>query len=209
MEPREIDLHRQVCVVKMDTIDIRPARSAAIVPLIGFLLGVLALIAVIVWLERLPFVVVLLLTVGAILLVPFSAMGFVYSIYGANVVIDGRRQTAVWQQGLLGMGVGTRELVPFSKIERLEVEEVSGDGGPGPDDFAQFEVRLLRTGGRTLPLGQTTVPRDLASEGLARARAVGEAAAVLVGKPFVVIGEEQRPRRLRGRRARRRMTTVV
>lgn len=207
-ESREIDLHRHVCVVKMDTIAIRPARSAAIVPLIGFLLGILAVVAVILWLGQIPFVLVLLLTMGAILLVPLSVMGFVFSVYGASIVIDGNRRTALWQQGLLGMGVGTRELVPFSRIERVEVEEVKEEGEDGPNDFAQFEVRLLRTGGPVLPLGQTTVPRRLASEGLARARAVGEAAAALVGRPIVVIDDEQRSGRRAGR-ARRRMTTVV
>jgi len=103
---REIDLHRRVCVIRPDTIDIRPARSAAVVPLIGFLLGVFAFVAVLFWLERLPFALALLLMGAAIVLVPLSGMGFVYSVYGANVVIDRRKGTAVWQQGLLGMGVG-------------------------------------------------------------------------------------------------------
>ncbi len=192
----------------MDTITIRPARSAAIVPLIGLLLGILALVAVILWLEQIPFALVVLLTMGAILLVPLSVMGFVSSVYGASIVIDGRKQTALWRQGLLGMGVGTRELVPFENIERLEVEEVREEGEERPGDFAQFEIRLVKTGGEGLPLGQTTVPRRLASEGLARALAVSEAAAALVGKPIVVIDDDQRPSR-RARRARRRMTTVV
>lgn len=206
---REIDLHRQVCVLKTDTIETRPARSAAIVPLIGFFLGVLALAAVLLWLERLPFGLVLILMVGAILLVPFSAMGFVYSVYGASVVIDRKKQTALWQQGLLGMGVGTRELVPFPKIERLEVEEVGGKRQASPDDFAQFEIRFLKTGGRRLSLGQVTVPRSLASEGLARAREIGEAAAALMEKPLVVVGEERRPRRRRRRGGRGRVSTVT
>jgi hypothetical protein len=209
VERREIDLHRRVCVVKTDTVEIRPARSAAVIPLIGFLLGVLALVAVLFWLERLPFLLVLLLMVGAILLVPFSAMGLVYSVYGASVIIDRGKGTVVWQQGLLGMGVGTRELVPFAKIERLEVEEVRGAEQSVPDDLAQFEVRLLKTGGRTLPLGQATVPRGLASEGLARACEVGEAVAALAEKPLVVVGEERQPGRRRRRRTGRRTSTVT
>ncbi len=110
---REIDLHRRVCVIKPDTIDIRPARSASIAPLLGFFLGVFAFVAVLFWIEEIPFVLALLLMGAAIVLVPFAGMGFVYSVYGANVVIDRKKQTALWQQGLLGMGVGTEELVPF------------------------------------------------------------------------------------------------
>ena len=195
---REIDLHRRVCVVEPDHIDIRPARSAAIAPFLGFLLGVLAFIAVLFWLEHLPFWLALLLMGSAILLVPFSGMGFVYSVYGANVVIDREKQSAVWQQGMLGMGVGTEELVPFWKIERLAIEEISRERQVGgAQDFAQYELFLYKTSGRRLSLGQVTVPRPIASEGLARAREVGEAVAALVEKPLHVAPDQRRSRRRR------------
>ena len=154
---REIDLHRRVCVIRSDTIDIRPARSAAVVPLIGFLLGVFAFVVVLFWLEQLPFALALLLMGSAIVLVPFAGMGFVYSVYGANVVIDRKKQSALWQQGLFGMGVGTQELVPFWKMERLEIEEISREPQVGgAQDFAQYEIRLLKTSGRRLSLGQVS-----------------------------------------------------
>lgn len=196
-ERREIDLHRRVCVVKPDTIEIKPARSAAIAPLIGLFLAVSAFVAVVLWLEQLPFVLALLLMGSAIVLVPFSGMGFVYSIYGANVVIDRKKQTAIWQQGLLGMGVGTEELVPFAKIERLELEETSREPQEGAaQDFAQYEILLLKTSGRRLPLGQVTVPRYMADDGLARAREVAQAIAALVEKPL----HDDQPRQRRYRR---------
>ena len=196
-ERREIDLHRRVCVVKPDTIEIKPARSAAIAPLIGLLLAVSAFVAVVLWLEQLPFFLALLLMGSAIVLVPFSGMGFVYSIYGANVVIDRKKQTAIWQQGLLGMGVGTEELVPFAKIERLELEETSSEPQEGAaQDFAQYEIILLKTSGRRLPLGQVTVPRYMADDGLARAREVAQAIAALVEKPL----HDDQPRQRRYRR---------
>ena len=191
---REIDLHRRVCVIKPDGIEIKPARSAAIAPLIGLFLAISAFVAVVLWLEQLPFVLALLLMGGAILLVPFSGMGFVYSIYGANVVIDRKKQTAVWQQGLLGMGVGTEELVPFAKIERLELDETSRETQEGTvQDFAQYEIVLLKVSGRRLTLGQVTVPRYMADEGLARAREVAQAIAELVEKPLHE--DERLPRR--------------
>jgi hypothetical protein len=202
-ERREIDLHRRVCVIRPDTIDIRPARSAAVVPLLGFLLGVSAFVAVVFWLTKLPFALALLLMGGAILLVPFSGMGFVYSVYGANVVIDRRKQTALWQQGLFGMGVGTEELVPFQKMERLEVEEISEEPQEGGvQDFAQYEIRLLKTSGRRLSLGQVTVPRYMAEDGLERAKAVGQAVADLAGKPLVIVTDEGTPPRRRRRGGR-------
>ena len=199
----EIDLHRRVCVVTPDHIDIRPARSAAVLPFLGFLLGVFAAAAAVLWLQQLPFWLALVLLGSAILLVPFSGMGFVYSIYGANVIIDRQKQSAVWQQGLLGMGVGTEELVPFWKIERLEIEEISRERqAGGTQDFAQYEILLLKASGRRLSLGQVTVPRYAAAEGRARARQVGEAVAALVEKPLRVRVDERRRRRRR--RSRRR-----
>lgn len=184
---REIDLHRRVCVIKPDTIDIRPARSAAVVPLIFFFLGVAAFVAVLFLLETLPFLLILLLMGGAILLVPFAGMGFVYSVYGANVVFDRTKRTALWQQGLFGMGVGTAELVPFEKMVRIEVDELSVEEQEGgAQDFAQFEVRLLKASGRRLSIGQITVPREGEEIGLERATEVGEAVAELTGKPLVV-----------------------
>jgi hypothetical protein len=199
-ERREIDLQRRVCVITPDVVDIRPAKSAAVVPMIGFLLGIGCFVAVLFLINTIPFPLILLLMGAAILLVPFSGMGFVYSIYGANVVVDRRKRTAVWQQGLFGMGVGTAELVPFEKIERLEVEKVGGQPRRGPgQDFLQYEVRVLKVSGRTLELGQVTVPPYLAQDGFERARAVGEAIAALAEKPIELIGVEE-PRRQRYRR---------
>lgn len=196
---REIDLHRRVCVIKPDVIDVRPARSAAVVPFIGFALGVLAFVAVLFWLEVMPFALTLVLIGAALLLVPFSAMGFVYSVYGANVVIDRKKGTAVWQQGFLGMGVGTQELAPFAKIERVEVDEVSREEqAGGAQDFAQFEIGVLKTSGRRLSIGQVTVPRYVRGDGLARACEVGEAVAEMTGRPLEVIAA--RPRRRRRQR---------
>ncbi len=191
----EIDLHRRVCVVKPDVIDIRPARSAAVAPAIGFLIGVLMFVSVLFWLENLPFALALLLMGGAILLVPFSGMGFVYSIYGANVVINKEKRTAVWQQGLFGMGVGTEELVPFEKIEQIEIEEI-GDStdDEGVRDFAEYEVRLLKKSGKKLQIGQVNVRGDLLEDGVRRARHVGEAVSRMTDRPLVEIGMERRKR---------------
>ena len=194
-ESREIDMHRLVCVVKPEVIDFRPARSAAVAPAIGFLLGVFAFVAVVLWLQELPFALALLLMGCAILLVPFSGMGFVYSVYGANVVINKEKRTAIWQQGLFGMGVGTEELVPFEKIEQVEIEEIGHSLDPdGRPDFAEFEVRILKKSGRKLQFGQINVRGDMLDDGLRRARLIGEAVADLVDRPLKEIGVGPRRR---------------
>jgi hypothetical protein len=200
-ERREIDLHRRVAVLTPDVVDIRPARSAAIAPMLGFLLGVACFVSVVFWIHSLPFLLVLLLMFAALILVPFAGMGFVYSIYGANVVIDRRKKTALWQQGLFGMGVGTEELVPFAKIDHLEVEKVGGAPRRGPgQDFVQFELSLLKKSGKVLPIGQITVPPAYANEGLARIREVADAIASLTDAQVELISIEQDPPDKRRRR---------
>ena len=199
-ERHEIDLHRRVCRVQPDIVEIKPARSAAIVPLFGFLLGVFAFTSIVLWRDQLPFQLMLALMGVALVLVPFSGMGFVYSVYGSNVIIDKNKQTAVWQQGMFGMGVGTEELVPFVKIERIEIEDVSRERqADGVQELAQYELRLLKVSGRRLTLGQVAVPRAIAASGPARARAVAGAVATLVEKPLEEIGIERPRRRFRKR----------
>ena len=147
------------------------------------------------WLQELPFALALLLMGSSILLVPFSGMGFVYSVYGANVVINKEKRTAIWQQGLFGMGVGTEELVPFEKIEQVEIEEIGHSlDSEGRPDFAEFEVRLLKKSGRKLQFGQINVRGDMLEDGLRRARLVGEAVAELVERPLKEIGVGPRRR---------------
>ena len=196
---RRIEMDRRVCVVTHDRIEVRPSRGAVLVPLLGLALGFLCFAAVIAWAETLPFPALVMLLLAAVVTLPLSSMGFVYSAVGAHVVIERNKQSVVWQQGLLGMGVGTRELVPFWKIQRLEVAEtVPRDQRGLPQDLAQYEVTLLKTSGRRLKVGAVTVPRSLAADGLARARAVAGAMADMAGKPV------QGPRSAAGRRRARR-----
>lgn len=162
--------------------------------------GVLCFLAVVFWIHTLPFFVIMLLMLGALILVPFAGMGFVYSIYGANVVIDRRKKTALWQQGLFGMGVGTEELVPFAKFDRLELEKVGGAPRRGPgQDFVQLELSLLKKSGKLLPIGQITVPPAYLEEGLSRIRDVADAIASITGVEVELINVQQdspgKPRR--------------
>jgi hypothetical protein len=170
---REIYLDRRVCTVTPDRIDIHPARSIIFLPLTTLLVGLAAFPVIFFWGGSLSVELRLLLTLGAVVLVPVSGLGLVYSIAGANIVIDRAKQSLVVQQGYLGMGVGTQELVPFWKIERVQVRELTPhDYRHHQDDFAQYEVSILKVSGRELTIGLVTVARAEAKEGLARAREV-------------------------------------
>jgi len=153
---------------------------------VGLLFGVACFVSIILWLDRLPFALVLVLLVAAVVSIPLAGIGFVYAIAGANVVFDRRKQSGLWQQGFLGMGVGTTELVPFWKVEQIRIEEVNRERQRGEmQDFAQLEIVLVKVSGKRLAVGDLIVPRSLVREGLAEVRAVADAIAEMTGKPLV------------------------
>lgn len=148
-------------------IDVHPARSIIFLPLLTLALGIAIFPAVFFWGDSLSLGLRLLLTFAAIVLIPISGMGLVYSIAGAHMVIDQSKKSAVLQQGFLGMGVGTQELIPFFKIDKVLVDELTT---VDEQDFAQFEVALLKISGKHVPVGTITVTRAEEAEGLGRAR---------------------------------------
>ena len=184
---REIYLDRRVCSISPDRIDIHPARSIVFLPLLTLLVGLTAFPVLYFFGASLSLGVRMALTLGALVLVPLSGIGLVYSIAGAHLVIDRAKQSAVLQQGYLGMGVGTQELVPFWKFDRVIVRELTPHDYRGhQDDFAQYEAAILKLSGREIPLGTVTVARAEAEQGLERAREIGSLVAELAGSSLEV-----------------------
>jgi hypothetical protein len=176
-ETRDLYLDRRVVSVKLDRIDIHPARSIIFLPLVALLFGIAIFPAMFFWGDSLSLGLRLLLTFAAIVIVPLSGVGLVYSIAGAHMVIDKKKQSAVLQQGFLGMGVGTEELIPFFKIDKMLVQELT----PHAEDFAQYEVAIVKISGKHVPVGTVTVARVEEKQGLARAREVAALIAAIAG----------------------------
>ena len=181
-ERREIYLDRRVCLITPGRIDVHPARSIVFLPLLTLLLG-LAIFPLIFFAgDSLSIPVRLLLTLAAIVVVPLSGLGLVYSIAGAHLVIDAEKQSAVLQQGYLGMGVGTQELVPFWKIDKIVVQELTPHDYRGHhEDFVQYEVYILKLSGKQVSVGMVTTARVDAKEALARAREIADLIAEMSG----------------------------
>ena len=215
VERRQIPLNRRVAILTGERIDVRPARSALLGPLLGLMVGVSSALAIWFGMSVLPLPLLAVLLVVAVVAIPFAGIGLVYALVGAHVVIDRAKQSATWQQGLLGLGVGTTELVPFGKIARIAVEEAGsapeGDGRP-VEEFAQWRIVLIKTSGKRLDVGVVSTARSLSDEALTRARSVAAAIAELSGAPLQLPEspdrEPARPpaaeRRRRRARARRR-----
>ncbi len=179
---REIYLDRRICSATPDRVEIHPARSIIFLPLLTLLFGLSAFPIIFFLGDSLSVELRLLLTLAAIVVVPASGIGLVYSIAGAHIVIDRAKQSAVLQQGYLGMGVGTQELVPFWKIDRIDLEELTPHDYRGhQDDFAQYEVSILKLSGKVISVGMVTVRRADAKEGFDRAQEIATLIANMSG----------------------------
>ena len=179
---REIYLDRRICSATPERIDVHPARSIFVLPLLTLLLGLGIFPAMFFLGGSMSLGMRVGLTLAAIIIVPLSGIGLVYSIAGAHIVVERAKQSAVLQQGYLGMGVGTQELIPFWKIDRLQVKELTPHDYRGhQDDFAQYEVLIVKVSGKEIPVGTVTVARADAREGLARAREIAGLIAEMSG----------------------------
>jgi hypothetical protein len=187
-EKRRIDFNRRRAIISRDRINVRPSRTAIIPPLAGFLIGAVCvgLIVIGVTSNALPYWLLALLLLVALLAVPLSGISLVYALVGANVIFDRAKESGAWQQGFLGMGIGTTELVPFWKIEAIVVREAGavGEGaGRRTEEFAQWEAVLLKQSGKELTIAGMTVPRQFSRAGLASVLDLATALSALTGAP--------------------------
>ncbi len=187
-ETKRIPLDRRVLVVRQDRIDLRPERGAVVFPLIGLLISFAIFALVAAFSSDLSVTVLALLLIPALLLAPFSAMGLVYSIIGASVVIEREKKSVRFHQGVMGLGIGTIELVPFWKIDRIIVEDFSlGETpavGPAPPlDLRAWDIVLLKVSGKRLSIAQVVSANaaDLLDEAFDRTLDAAEAIAEMAG----------------------------
>lgn len=180
---REILLHRSVALIGNDRVEIKGARSTIYLPLAGLLVcaGLVSWAAVT---QSAPLWALVTILLFCLIVFPISVMGLVGALAGADVIVDARKGAATWQQGYLGMGIGTKELVPFAKIDHLEVT-IEGDQPDRwhgqADDLRQFALVLVKQSGKRLTLAQVPVPAYGQVDGMDRTLAVGHAVAALTG----------------------------
>lgn len=199
---KRIPLDRRVLVVREERIDLRPERAAVLFPLAGLAIsfGLFAIVAL--FSENLSVTALAIILLPGLLLAPFSAMGLLYSAIGASVVIEKKKQSVRFQQGVLGLGIGTMELVPFWKIEQIEIAdydlgEVPASGPTPVFDLRAWDILLVKKSGKRLPIAQVVSGNtgDLIDEAFARAMDAAESVSEMTGAPVVVTAaiEEEEP----------------
>jgi hypothetical protein len=199
-ETRRIPLDRRVCVIREGRIDVRPERGAILGPLAGLVISLGLFVCIALFGSELPAWALVAMLLPGLVIGPLSGMGLVYSLFGAHVMIDARKQSAAFQQGILGLGLGTVELVPFWKVERLEVRdyalgEVTPAGPRPPLDLRAWEIVLVKKSGKELSIGQLVAANapDLIDEGFDRIVDVAEAIAGLVERPMEITAAVEEP----------------
>ena len=189
LAPRTVFLHRRVVTITPDRIEIRPPRSAVIVPLLGVAAtaGLLALLSTSV--DSFPFWLMGVLLLAAVVLLPLSGISLVYALMGANIVADRAGQNVSMKQRFLGLGIGTNELIPFWKIRELLVEDegraIARAGGElPPEEIAQWQLVLVKKSGTQHVLGSVSAPRQHEEDALQQIFEVAEAFAALTEAPI-------------------------
>lgn len=178
-----------MAVISDAKIEIKAARGTIFLPLFGIAIAA----ALGTWMAvagmSLPFWLLVTMLLFCLIVVPFSMVALIGAVIGADVVIDAKKGSATWQQGFLGMGIGTKELVPFAKIDHLEVlvEGEAADRWRGEQDsLRQFSLTLVKKSGKRLTLAQVPVPAYGQADGMDRTLAVGNAVAQLVGSTVTI-----------------------
>ncbi|MDA1009949.1 MAG: hypothetical protein O2888_00580 [Chloroflexi bacterium] len=184
-ERQRIALTRAYAVLTPDQITIKPARSALLGPAIQAGLTALAILAMALWLNVLPLWLLAVLLIFVMIAGPTAVLGLVYNVLGSSFLMERKKGTCRWQQGFLGLGLGTRELVPFPRIDHLEVGGDFDDALNSGDlqDVVRWEVRLIKDNQRVLEVASITTARPLADEALERANELAVALGVMCGKP--------------------------
>ena len=183
---RTIPLHRAYAAITAETIAIRPSTRDLVGPVVQAALAILAVWVLVVFMNSLPLWVLMLLLLFAIVAGPTAMLGFVYQVAGSAFLMERPKGTCRWQQGFLGLGLGTEELVPFARIKRVEVSGDFEDELRGGDlqDVVHWEVRVVKDNDRVLAVGVAVAARPLADEALDRANDLGAALAEMSGAPF-------------------------
>lgn len=183
-----IALHRAVAVVKPDAIAVRPSRGGLIGPLVQALLAAGAVWLIVAYMQSLPLLVLMVLLLFAIVAGPVAVLGFVYNVAGTSFLMEREKQSARWQQGFLGLGLGTHELVPFWRIKQIRVRTDYDEELAGGDlqDLVQWEIELVKDNDRVLQVATVVAARPLAEEAAERANRVAEALAEMSGSEAVL-----------------------
>ena len=181
-----IPVHRAVAVIREGSIAIRPGRRQLLGPLAQASVAGGAVWLMAAFMNVLPLWVLVVLLLVALVLGPAAVLGLIYSVYGTEFLVERHKGTARWHQGFLGLGIGTFELVPFERIERIAVQSDAGqDLSSGQQqDLVQIDLRIVKDNGRAFDVASVTSTWAFAADALARMNRLAAALGEMTGRPY-------------------------
>jgi ABC-type transport system involved in cytochrome bd biosynthesis fused ATPase/permease subunit len=187
-ERRTIPLHRAMAVITSDSIAVRQTRAGLIGPLIELAITMLAVWAIIRFMSSWPLGVLFVLALVVTVLGPLALIGFVNNVVGTSFMMERAKESARWQQGLLGLGIGTFELVPFGRVQHFKVASDYDDelASGMEQDVVDWEVILVKDNEKELTVGRVLAARPLAHEAGERANALASALGEMSGSEAVL-----------------------
>lgn len=187
-ERRRIPLHRAVAVITADSIAVRQSRAGLVGPLIELALTVAAVWSIARFMNSWPLGVLFVLALVVTVLGPLALIGFVHNAVGSSFLMERAKQSARWQQGLLGLGIGTFELVPFGRVQHFKVvSDYDDELASGMEqDVVDWEVILVKDNDKELIVGRVVAARPLAREAGERANALAAALGEMSGAETVL-----------------------
>ncbi len=187
-EQRRIPLHRAVAVLTADSIAVRQSRAGLVGPLIELALTVAAVWSIARFMNSWPLGVLFVLALVVTVLGPLALIGFVNNVVGSSFLMERAKQSARWQQGLLGLGIGTFELVPFGRVQHFKVlSDYDDELASGMEqDVVDWEVILVKDNDKELIVGRVVAARPLAHEAGERANALAAALGEMSGAETVL-----------------------
>jgi len=187
-QTERIALHRRLAVITPDSVAVKQPPGGLVGPLVQSLIAGGAVFLIVNYMDRLPIWLLLVLLVLTLIFGPAAVLGIVYNVAGTAFIMERKKQSARWQQGFLGLGLGTHELVPFWRIKQIRVRTDYDEELAGGDlqDLVQWEIELVKDNDRVLQVATVVAARPLAEEAAERANRVAEALAEMSGSEAVL-----------------------
>ena len=171
----QISLHRSVAIITDQSISIKHGKSGLVFPSIELFMFVVAVALLVIFINAWPLNALVFLLIFSSIVGPLSLIGLINNIVGTSFVLEKSKYSARWQQGLLGLGIGTYELVSFDRIDHFFIRNDFDDflAGGSKQDLVEFEILMVKDNDKKLSVARVIEPREFVDNARNRINKLG------------------------------------
>lgn len=163
MEGRyQISLHRSVAIITDQSISIKQGKSGLIFPIVELCAFIMSVLLLVIFIDTWSLGILACLLIFSSVIGPLALIGLINNVAGTSFLLEKSKYSARWQQGLLGLGIGTYELVPFDRIDHFFVRSDIDDllAGGSRQDLVEFEILMVKDNDKKLSVARIIEPRE-------------------------------------------------